>query len=189
MLKNNQIGRSMIEMLGVIAVIGVISAGVLKIIGTMHNKYTVSRGVQQLQDIRKAVQDRFAADGSYSKVTNTLLQNENILPHDVKWKSGVPKHIFGKDIEITPYTYKVSGDGLQIVYKDLNQPACNALATIGWMNISSSSTMVLLKINGTNYQWKEFKVLTSETKDLPVTTIIAAEKCIDGNNTLTWVFY
>ena len=41
-MKNNENGRSMIEMLGVLAIIGVLSVGGITAFGTMFNRYKIN---------------------------------------------------------------------------------------------------------------------------------------------------
>ena len=55
MTRNNEFGRSMIEILGVLAIIGMVTMSISKLIGSMHDRYKVSRVTQQITDLRKNI--------------------------------------------------------------------------------------------------------------------------------------
>ena len=43
MTRNNEFGRSMIEILGVLAIAGMVTMSISKLIGSMHDRYKISR--------------------------------------------------------------------------------------------------------------------------------------------------
>ncbi len=59
MTRNNEFGRSMIEILGVLAIIGMVTMSISKLIGSMHDRYKVSQVTQQITDLRKNISNRY----------------------------------------------------------------------------------------------------------------------------------
>jgi len=63
---NNESGRSMIEMLGVLAIIGVLSVGGIAGYSKAMNKYRINKAIEQITLIAGNVRTFFASQGNYS---------------------------------------------------------------------------------------------------------------------------
>lgn len=76
MFKTNELGRSMVEMLGVLAVIGVLSAGSLAGFGKAMHKYRVHKSISYVSDAIIEYQ-LFSkrAIGNYPSETNKMAQS------------------------------------------------------------------------------------------------------------------
>ena len=79
MNKGSQLGRTMIEMLAVMSVLGMFTASVYTLIGSMTDKYKSSIILTQVRDIRKAISHRYAALGVYTGLTSDILAKERLL--------------------------------------------------------------------------------------------------------------
>ena len=64
-IKNNQNGRSMIEMLGVLAIIGVLSVGGIAGYSKAMTKYRINKTIEQITLIAGNVRTFFASQGNY----------------------------------------------------------------------------------------------------------------------------
>ena len=81
-----QSGRSMIEMLGVLAIIGVLSVGGIAGYSKAMQKYRINKAIEQITLIAGNVRAFFAPQGNYVGVDNkTVLRKAKIIP-DEMWE-------------------------------------------------------------------------------------------------------
>ena len=80
MTKNVQSGRSMIEMLGVLAIIGVLSVGGIAGYSKAMQKYRINKTIEQITLIAGNVRTFFAPQRSYDVLTNTVIKKAKLVP-------------------------------------------------------------------------------------------------------------
>lgn len=52
MIKSSQAGRSMIEVIGVLAILSAVTMAITKMVNSVHDRYLISRITQQINDLR-----------------------------------------------------------------------------------------------------------------------------------------
>ncbi len=147
MQKSQQTGRSMIEMLGVLAIIGVLSVGGLAGYSKAMFKYKMNRTVSQISQTVARIRLAFIGQNDYSGMgdesnVNSVMVKANIIPpeyiaRDPKGNIIMPyifKNPFKGNFRIRSMDKTVEGDkeAFAISYDFIPKPACIELATIPW---------------------------------------------------------
>ncbi len=137
----NESGRSMIEMLGVLAIIGVLSVGGIAGYSKAMQKYRINKTIEQITLIAGNVRTFFASQRSYGDLyvndsyNYTLIKKAKLVP-DEMWNSAGTnlENIFGDGVKIFPETKEISGDNraFQLYYMSVPSEACIELATYDW---------------------------------------------------------
>lgn len=172
----NQSGRSMVEMLGVLAIIGVLSVGGIAGYSLAMQKYRTSQGIEDVQLLMTNVRTLFAAQDNYADLTNDLLANAGILT------SKDQKSSFGTNLTITAGAAGQVGTGgtaylkdetFTITVVDVPAASCVPIATSNWGTVGSG--FLGLDIGGT-------------IVNPPITVKSATDKCAGAVKTLKWYF-
>ena len=144
LFKNEQSGRSMVEMLGVLAIIGVLSVGGISGYSKAMAKYKLTKAQDQMAMILINIRTAFASAPSYNGLTNKNAVLMNIIPGDML-PSGIGvgstvKNAFGGNVTLaatnnnTQFTIKFDG---------LGKEACASLGSSDW----GSDGLVSVKIS------------------------------------------
>jgi len=83
MLRVNEYGRSMIEMLGVLAIVGVLSVGGISGYSKAMNKFKANKVVEQVSMISSNVQTLFATSRDYKGLNLEVAVVVDIIPEDM----------------------------------------------------------------------------------------------------------
>lgn len=178
-IKQNENGYTMMEVISVLAIIGVLAAGSARLVSSMFDRYKSNRVADQIIDIQKAINRRYVADGNYKSLTAATLISEKVLGGDMLAANKLV-HAYG-DIEVSggDTTFKVS-------FKDLPYNICTMLANLNWI-IQDSSDLVSLDVNGSVYKWPE--AAADVAHRLPMDIGRAMTDCTrDEDSTITWEF-
>lgn len=190
MNKCSEFGRTMIEVIGVLAILTAVSVGINKFINNMHDKYKISRISQQIIDLRKNISNRYVANGDYSVISVQEIIKSNVAPSDMI-DNGKIIHAYNAEV-----TFSGAHDTYQITFPKLPHTVCLELAVMNW-NFGGSSDLFRLKINDTEFNWP---IMANGGKELPVSLSDASAACIippdkdEGgvaeynNNSITWTF-
>ncbi len=124
----------MIEMLGVLAIIGVLSVGGIAGYSKAMTKFKVNKTIEQISQIAVNVRTLFKSQGNYSDIgclkgnsyVNTICQKAKLAPDDV-FQGTTMVNPFGGYFEIEGY-----GESFVISYFGVPEDACMELATIDW---------------------------------------------------------
>ena len=103
-MNNNQNGRSMIEMLGVLAIIGVLSVGAIAGYQKAMFKYKLNKQAEQLNQIINSVAIKyksFPKTDTYTRWTQTFVKLGDIPKEMIKANSNYIYDIFNTSISIT----------------------------------------------------------------------------------------
>ena len=195
----NESGRSMIEMLGVLAIIGVLSVGGIAGYSQAMSKFKVSKTTDQVQTMVTNIRTLFAGQRTYSGLTAENAYTMGILT-DETWDGTNASNAYGGSILFnTP-----NGDHyFAITYNGLSQDACTRLTMADWGDASSG--LVGLIVQGTEQKAADVKKVTNETTGLtfatanssssdtgfPVNLTKAVTKCkgaTDNISSITWVY-
>lgn len=147
-MKHNQFGRSMIEMLGVLAIIGVLSVGGIAGYSKAMTKFKINKTIDEVATIVNNIRTLYANqkyidDLSYWK--NLQIVKDFIFPAET-WVGGIESpfnHALGGAIDVTTYpdynTFFISLDGL-------SKEACTTLAAYDWgVNSSGFAAIVVME--------------------------------------------
>ena len=138
-------GRSMIEMLGVLAIIGVLSVGGIAGYSQAMAKYKVSKTTDQIQTMVTNIRTLFSSQKNYDGLTtgNTqLLYSAGILTDENCPDSSscsVPMNPYGGTVLInyTQDDMSRSKRGFAVAYNGLPSDACVRLASQNWGDAAS----------------------------------------------------
>ena len=156
MTKSVQSGRSMIEMLGVLAIIGVLSVGGIAGYSKAMMKYRVNKTIEQITLIGGNIRTFFAPqknyigvdcvcsdDGCYGQSSGDgcpIVKKAKIFPDEMltitDGKITNVENAFGGHVSIDHFYKSASGDdrAFYIEYTNIPQEACIELLTQDWTN-------------------------------------------------------
>ena len=135
--KYNQTGRSMVEMLGVLAIIGVLSVGGISGYSKAMAKFKLTKAQDQITMLLMNIRTAFATSPNYDGLNNTSAVSYNIVPGDmVPGGSGSKiNHAFGGDVTVKACDSAGGTTSTQYFYIQLDKlgrEACVSLATSDW---------------------------------------------------------
>ena len=138
-----QCGRSMIEMLGVLAIIGVLSVGGIAGYSKAMETYKINQTKRQITEIITNIQTLYMQQKDFNGLSNTTAVQMGIVPDDLKTSDGEYytsiTNIFGSPVGISGF-----GKSFYINFLDVTKEGCIALATADWGN--SASGLVAISI-------------------------------------------
>lgn len=148
-MKNNETGRSMIEMLGVLAIVGVLSVGGIGGYSKAMNKYKTNQLREQINTISSNLMTTFFNEKSYAALGATneegiaMAKHLKIIPENMITPSGSVVHAFGGNLYVKAISYNGHRYGaFSIVCEGLPKEASITLA-IDNNNIQDVSLMHL----------------------------------------------
>ena len=152
----NENGRSMVEMLGVLAIIGVLSVGGIAGYSKAMNKFKINKTTDQVSMLIANLRTMFSAQGNYKGLDNAQAVNFGIVPDDMydtcTTASCNLKNPFGGSVVISSSDLK-AGTGenathdqgaFRITYDNLSKEACVTLATGDWGSGQSSGLIAII---------------------------------------------
>lgn len=163
--KNTQSGRSMIEMLGVLAIIGVLSVGGIAGYSKAMMKFKVNKTVDQVTQIATNIRTLFGGQRDYSKLTDQVIIKGLLMPDEMMVAANTKsikatsagsyakpfyENAWGLPVIITGNQSKITtddGKAFVITYTDVPVEACLELAVMDWGS-SSGSGLVAFSVSG-----------------------------------------
>lgn len=183
MLRNCQNGSTMIEAIGVIGIIAMITTGIFSTVSKVYDRYKQTAIVQQIRDLQKNIQMRYSAAADYRDLVKpgimTTLIEERVIPFDMVSGNRV-FHAYKGDVQLSGTQYDYT-----IVFSDMKKSACIDLLVMDW-TVNNTSDLIKLKADGKTYTWTG----TGTSNKLPVTLKDAASVCKDksSENVIEWTF-
>ena len=161
LLNKTQSGRSMVEMLGVLAIIGVLSVGGIAGYSKAMNKYKISKTTDQVSMLIANIRTMFSAQGDYKGLTTSSAISFGVIPDDmVKTVNGsqVVNNAFGGTVIIHESGLDSTDDGgaFVVIYNGLSQEACVSIVTGDW---GSSQSSGLIAVGASMNAWDESQAL------------------------------
>jgi len=204
-MKNNQSGRSMVEMLGVLAIIGVLSAGGLAGYSKAMFKHKLNSTMDQITMLVTNIRTMYGTQGNYQGLDVASAYNLGIVPaimvnveegEDDDPDTVTLTNPFKGDVEIglinavSGATVQASATdgtatGFTLAYKGLPAEACISLATADFGS-GAGSGFIGVKANSATETAK--KVGANEGKAYGMDAAITACQG-NENSTVTWYFY
>lgn len=202
---NNQAGRSMIEMLGVLAIIGVLSVGGIAGYSKAMMQYKINKTADQITQIVGNVRTLFGSQKNYTALDNcgdgttniSLIKKAHLVPEEMLNTAGTAlESTFGGRVDLFT-SYKKSGwdcKGFGIILWDLPEEACMALSTYDWgsgsssglvaLGVNAGSPMGLSSYNKQGESQSEVAVAIpgGTTVSVPMPVNVAALACKSGDN-------
>ena len=190
--RNDQKGRSMIEMLGVLAIIGVLSVGGISGYSKAMAKFKLTKAQDQISMLLMNIRTAFATSPSYDGLNTIAARDYNIAPGDMYGAANSLNNAFGGKA----YVYACNGieDGgtcqgsasgspqyFAIRLTELGREACVSLASSDW----GTDGLIGMIVNST----------FSAAASLPLTPMVAGsgdkKHCgAKGEyNKITWIYY
>ena len=176
--KNEQSGRSMVEMLGVLAIIGVLSVGGISGYSKAMAKYKLTKAQDQMAMILINLRTAYATSPDYAGLNNTAAISLNIIPGDMLpgglGTGSTIKNAFGGDVTIA--AAGTANTNFAITYKGLGKEACVSLLTSDW----GTDGLVSIEMGG----------LSGGPGDkITVAEAAGANGCQTTDNEIVWTYY
>ena len=135
----------MIEMLGVLAIIGVLSVGGIAGYSKAMQKYRTNKTIDQITQVINGVRTLYAHQRNYTGLNNTVLKKAKILPESAfdSSTSTEARNPFGGSLYVFPNNNS-GPNAAQLEITDIPEDACIDLASQDW---GDSSGLIALGIN------------------------------------------
>lgn len=195
--RTEQTGRSMVEMLGVLAIIGVLSVGGISGYSKAMAKYKLTRAQDQITMLLMNIRTAFASSPSYAGLTTTAARDFNIAPSEMFGAaSGQLVNAFGGGTYVfacntteggvgcsTANSSVTADNGVQyfgITMTGLGREVCTNLATSDW---GTDGLMGIYVSGGTAKKW--------DATQLPIPFSEIGNACAPSGeySSITWVYY
>ena len=155
-MKINESGRSMIEMLGVLAIIGVLSVGGIAGYSKAMSKYRVNKTVDQISHIAANTRILYGSQTSYAGLDSStedgkaIINKAKLFPQEMGDGTAAKPYTnaFQGSVSIK-YSKRFAGDtnkAFVLTYSGIPEEACVDLATLDW-GTGSGGGLVALGIN------------------------------------------
>ena len=139
-----QSGRSMIEMLGVLAIVGVLSVGGIAGYSKAMEKFKINKTVDHVSQIATNIRTLYAQQTTYAGLNNTTAVQMGVVPDSLATSGTSYTSItndFGGSVSIWDY-YSLEGT-FAIAMSKISKQACIEMATLDWGNASSSGLVAM----------------------------------------------
>ena len=199
--RSEQSGRSMVEMLGVLAIIGVLSVGGIAGYSKAMAKFKLSKAMDQVSNVVTNIRTLYSGQPNYSGLTTSIaIQMGAIGAEMLSGKSTTSAskayNAFNGQVGIAATAVNsVDNMGFTVTFTGLGKEACVALSTADWGSGSGSGLVSVSAGTGAG-TGTAFTVGTNGTgttadATLPLALSKAAAACGgDGDtNAVQWTYY
>ncbi len=136
----NENGRSMVEMLGVLAIIGVLSIGGIAGYSKAMNKYKINKTTDQVSMLVANIRTLFSSQNDYSGLNLDNAIKFGVVPNDMittdeTTKKTTLSNAFGGEVTIKTSRARAGGgiyDAFVVTYTNLTDEACVSMLTGDW---------------------------------------------------------
>ncbi|MCI7485979.1 MAG: hypothetical protein MSB80_00605 [Alphaproteobacteria bacterium] len=191
-----QSGRSMIEVMGYMAAVMAVIAGVSKIITGSYNQYKLSKASIQVSDLASVIVKASTVDPNYDDTVDAIKQGTNkgrrLLPSSFKMDNNKKiYHAFGGEA-----TLGILNDKFTITFTGLTREQCIELGMKEWIN-NKIVDLYGIDINGNKWTWPIYADTTSGISALPTKRSALAGKDLNDegqcnkpgkSNSIMWIF-
>ncbi len=198
-----QDGRSMIEMLGVLAIIGVLSVGGIAGYSKAMMKFKINKTIDQITQTSQNIRTLYARQKSYKNLSHKVVRKANLAPSELFLGSGSDYNMtnaWGGTFAVNTHSLKTMGDDKAFVIHLQNIPeeACIELLTQDWGSDANSGLVAvggsyvtgstgLLGCSGSiSYQ---VACPDGSEVSVPMPVDLAIEVCSYSSNNFMWKFY
>ncbi len=172
--KSRQLGRSMIEMLGVLAIVGILSAGGIAGYSMAMQNHKTNALIEKVQIMAQRVQELYPDRDYNAELGSDTLINAGFISDK--------NHPFGGTLSIWDGTLSDGSGCFAIVANGSNIPAdaCVKILTTYW-----GDSGVFWGVGTNSAQNRAFSY---ENNNYPVSTQNAISACKGGNKMIKWWF-
>ena len=208
MIKTNENGRSMIEMLGVLAIIGVLSVGGIAGYSKAMNKFKTNKVADNVSMLVANIKTLYAQQNTYKDLENKTAISMGVVPDELGTDatSGTLTDAFSGPVYIDAFGSTADDNkAFILVFTKLSREACISLATNDWGS-GYSSGLIAIQADGDDLDAKggldsvyigdagSDKIATpgGSTNSVPMSVTKAAEACSckQGNTcSIAWKYY
>lgn len=202
--KNDQTGRSMVEMLGVLAIIGVLSVGGIAGYSKAMTKFKINKTMDQVSMLVANIRTLYSGQRDYTGLSTATAITFGIIPNEMyvdnaniinAFNGSVTLAVASGDAAAGVGAGTTANKSFQLTYNGLSQEACVSIATADWgtgaasgligMQISAADQGDTVAVTHTTYN-------TAVATDLPVSISQAGTECnCAGSPTcsVAWRYY
>ena len=206
-MKNNQSGRSMVEMLGVLAIIGVLSAGGLAGYSKAMFKHKLNSSMDQLTMLVTNIRTMYGTQENYKDLSVKQAYGLGIIAASASTGTSGSAMVnpFKGAVELAPWNAAAgaaptegtdsTNSGFKVTYKGLPKEACISLATADWGTGAGSGYLgVQVGSDATKATCKQIGVgqtigSTTYSEGVPMRVSDAISQCSGATNDITLYFY
>lgn len=134
-MRVNEQGRSMIEMLGVLAIVGVLSVGGIAGYSKAMNKFKTNKVIDQINMISTNIRTLYSSQRNFAGLTNSVAKSAGIVSGDMYSKesdSKITNAFQGEVLLGTGFHNGQENAAYIIAFNGLPKSACVAAATTDW---------------------------------------------------------
>jgi type II secretory pathway pseudopilin PulG len=136
---STQSGRSMIEMLGVLAIVGVLSVGGIAGYSKAMEKFKINKTIDQVSTIVANVRTLFAQQTSYGNMWTYEFKETGVVPDDIEFEISYYFNPFGGFLHVVSgNSVGLSEKNFAVLLGGLPKDVCIALASYDWGDLHST---------------------------------------------------
>jgi Tfp pilus assembly protein PilE len=157
--KNDQSGRSMVEMLGVLAIIGVLSVAGIAGYSKAMAKYKLSKTTDQVSMLVANIRTLYSGQRSYLGLTTEKAISFGVVPNEMVIGKDTISNAYAGEVKIEaadPDSGIPSG-AFMVQFNGLGRDTCIALATSDWGS-GSSSGLIKMTVGANDYTGAQLPV-------------------------------
>ena len=149
MTNSNQSGRSMIEMLGVLAIIGVLSVGGIAGYSKAMTKYRINKTIDQITQISQNIRILYGRQRqkNYRNLSGRILYKANLAPKEMFGSGYSMTNAWGESFDVSS---SPDSANFAIVTNIPSEEACIELATQDWGSRDTTGLNAVAIIAGTS---------------------------------------
>ena len=147
-----QAGRSMIEMLGVLAIIGVLSVGGIAGYSKAMNKFKTNKVADNVSMLVANIKTLYAQQKNYNELNNANAVSMGVVPDELGTTDALT-NAFNGPVVISEASSTTASDkkAFTITFSGLSREACITLATNDWGS-GYSSGLIYIKAAATTIE-------------------------------------
>lgn len=198
--KNEQTGRSMVEMLGVLAIIGVLSVGGIAGYSKAMTKFKITKTMDQVSMTVANIRTLYSGQRNYNGLATANALDMGVVPAEMEGATvNTLVNAFQGAVTIGTVNYNnQNASAFRISYENMGQEACVQLITSDWGS-GASSGFIGIQVSAAapqNQNAPQFGNAAAkgaaawDNMHLPVTPSDAATTCAtdSGYTTITWYY-
>lgn len=201
--KNEQTGRSMVEMLGVLAIIGVLSVGGIAGYSKAMTKFKITKTFDQVSMMVANIRTLYSGQRNYNGLATDVAMDMGVVPAEMQGPAdGELVNAFQGSVEVYAVEYNGKADSaFAVSYGNMGREACVQIITSDWGSGASSGFIGLDVQGGTDGIAKmTAPAITANVSAtgtgkwsnqfLPISPATAAESCQCTNDqcAITWFY-
>jgi len=145
-MRVNEQGRSMIEMLGVLAIVGVLSVGGIAGYSKAMNKFKTNKVIDQINMISTNIRTLYSSQRNYNGLNNNIAITTGIIPAEMyaSISGSTITNAFGGRVLIGPSATVGDGEGAYTIATDgIPASSCISILTTDWGGDSGSGVVAI----------------------------------------------